>query len=100
MSFYIDKKLFIRKQDGVHLYGIQMVRQSGIQMAFKNYTIWHPNSFQPFEYQTSSLFKSPLYFIAKISQIFKTVPDTYKIIELKGTLTDSTVKNTGGICFI
>ena len=26
-------------------------------------TIWHPTSFRPFEYQTSSVFRSPLYYI-------------------------------------
>ena len=44
---------YIRKQDGIHLYGIQMVGLSGIQMAFENHTVWHPTSFKPFEYQTS-----------------------------------------------
>ena len=43
---------YIRKQDDVHLSGIKMVGLSGIQMAIKNRTIWHPTSFQPFEYQT------------------------------------------------
>ena len=51
-----------RKQDGVHLSGIQMVGLSGIQMAFENQTIWHLTSFRPFEYQTSSVFRSPLYY--------------------------------------
>ena len=50
-----------RKQDVVHLSGIQMVRLSGIQNAFENQTIWHTTSFQPFEYQTSSVIRSPLY---------------------------------------
>ena len=36
---------YIRKKDGVHLYDILMVRLSGIQMALKNQTIWHPTSF-------------------------------------------------------
>ena len=38
---------YIRKQDGVFS-GIKMVRY---QMAFKYLTIWHPTSFQPFEYR-------------------------------------------------
>ena len=41
---------YIRKQDGFHL--------SGIQMAFENQTIWHSTSFQPFEYQIRSVFRS------------------------------------------
>ena len=36
---------YIRKQDGIHLSGIQMVGLSGIQMAFENQTIWHSTSF-------------------------------------------------------
>ena len=42
----------IRKQDGVHL--------SGIQVALECRTIWHPTSFPPSKYQTSSVtnFKS------------------------------------------
>ena len=35
---------------------------SGIQMAFENQTIWQPTSFPPFEYQTSLVFRFPLYF--------------------------------------
>ena len=35
----------IRKQDGVHLSGIQMVGLSDIQMAFNYQTICHPISF-------------------------------------------------------
>ena len=42
---------YIRKQDFVHLLGIQMVGLFGIQMAFENQTIWHPTSFPPFEFQ-------------------------------------------------
>ena len=34
---------------------------SGIQMAFENQTIWHPPSFLPFKYRTSSVFRSPLF---------------------------------------
>ena len=44
---------YIWNQDGIHL--------SGIQMAFQNQTIWHQNSFRPFEYWISSVFRSPLY---------------------------------------
>ena len=51
----------IRKQDGVHVSGIQIVGLSGIQMAFEYQTIWHPTSYWPFEYQTSSVFRSLLY---------------------------------------
>ena len=48
----------MRKQDGIHLSGITMVGLSGsIQMAFKTQTIWHPTPFQPFEYQTSLVFR-------------------------------------------
>ena len=43
------------KQDGAHLSGIQMVGLSGIQMAYKYLTTWHPTCFQPFEHQTSSV---------------------------------------------
>ena len=49
-----------RKQDGLHFYGIQIVRLFGIHMAFKYWTIWHPTTFQPFEYRTSLVFRSPL----------------------------------------
>ena len=52
---------YIRKEYGIHLSGIQMVGLSGIQMTFKNQTIWHPTSFWPFKYQTSSVFRYPLY---------------------------------------
>ena len=50
MSYVLDQTLqileqYIRKQDCVHLFGIQMVGLSGIQMAFKYRTIWHPTSF-------------------------------------------------------
>ena len=51
-----------RKQDDIHLSGFQMVRLSGIKIIFKNRTIWHPTTFQPFEYQTSSVFRSPTVF--------------------------------------
>ena len=40
---------------------IQMVQLSGIQMAFEYPTIGHPTSFQPFEFSTSSVFRSQLY---------------------------------------
>ena len=36
---------YIRKQDGVHLPGIQIVGLSGIQMAFENWTIRIPSEF-------------------------------------------------------
>ena len=49
---------YIKKHDGFHLSGIKMVGLSSIQMAFENQTIWHPTYFRPFEYQTSSVFKS------------------------------------------
>ena len=52
---------YIRKQDGIHLTGIQMVGLSGIQMAFENRTIRHPASFRPLAHQTSSVFRSPRY---------------------------------------
>ena len=42
---------YIRKQDGIHL--------SSIQMVFKYWTIWHPTSFQPFEYQPSCNIQIP-----------------------------------------
>ena len=51
---------YIRKQDSIHLSGFQMVGLSGIQMAFENQTILHPTSFQPFKFQTSLEFRSPL----------------------------------------
>ena len=38
-----------------------------IQMAFENQTIWHPTAFRPFEYQTSSQFRFPLYMLDKIA---------------------------------
>ena len=56
----------IRNQDGIHLSCIQMVGLSCIQMAFGYQTIWHPTSFWPFKYQTSLVFRSPLYFIRKV----------------------------------
>ena len=49
------------KQHSAHLTGIQMIGLARIQMAFKYFTIWHPASFRPFEYQTSLVFRSPLY---------------------------------------
>ena len=50
---------YIRYQDYIHLFGTQMVELSGsIPMAFKTGTLWHPTPFQPFEYQTSSVFRS------------------------------------------
>ena len=65
---------YIRKQDGIHFSCIQMVGLYGIQMAFKNQTMWHPTSFPPFEYQTSSVFRSPLYlrvhYLLVVSQLF------------------------------
>ena len=39
------KHQYKRKQDGIHLLGIQMVWLSGIQMVFEYWTIWHPTSF-------------------------------------------------------
>ena len=56
---------YIRKQQGIHLSGIQMVGLSGIQMSFENQTIWHPTSFRPFEYCPSLVFRSPLYVLYK-----------------------------------
>ena len=53
--------IYIRKQDDQYLSGIQMVRLSGIQMSIKYQTIWHPTSYQPVEYQTSLVFRSPMY---------------------------------------
>ena len=41
---------------------------SGIQMALKTQTIWHLASFQPFEHQTSSVFRSPLYMNTRLVQ--------------------------------
>ena len=51
MSYVLDRpcsrpsiqipEQYIRKQDGVHLSGIQMVGLPGIQMAFENQNIWH-----------------------------------------------------------
>ena len=58
---------YLRKQDRVHLSSIQMAGLSGLQMAFKNQTILHPTSFRPFEYQTSSVFRSPLYWPSLVS---------------------------------
>ena len=52
---------YIRKQVGVHFSGIEMVGLSGIEMALKNQTIWHPTYFWPCKYQTSLVFRSPLY---------------------------------------
>ena len=52
----------IGKQNGVHLSSIQMVWLSGFQMAFEYWTIWHPTAFQPLEYRTSSVLRSPLYY--------------------------------------
>ena len=43
------------------LSGIQMAGIPGIQMALEYWTIWCPTSFGPFEYQTSLVFRSPLY---------------------------------------
>ena len=56
---------YVRKQDGINFSGIQMVGLSSIQLAFKKWTIWHPTSFQPFEYQTSLVFRSPLCYLVK-----------------------------------
>ena len=61
--------LYIRKQDGIYLSGIEMVGLSSIQMAFKNQIIWHPTSFRPFKYQTSSVFWSPLDFLSSCNQM-------------------------------
>ena len=44
----------VHKKTWCYLSGIQMVRLSGIQMAFKYQIIWHPTSIRPFEYRTSS----------------------------------------------
>ena len=65
---------YIRKQDGVHLSSIQMVRLSGIQMPFQNQTIWNPTSSWPFQYQTSLVFISQLYFVSS-SCLILTTPD-------------------------
>ena len=59
--------IYSRKQDGVYLSGIKMVVLSSIQMALKNQTIWHPTSFQPLEYQTSLVFRSPMYYLCQSS---------------------------------
>ena len=53
---------YIRKQDGIILSGFQMVGQSGIQMEFENQTIWHLTYFWLFEYRTSLVFRSTLYY--------------------------------------
>ena len=49
---------YIRKQNGVHVSGIQMVKMYGIQNAFECPTIWRPTSFWPFKFQISSVFRS------------------------------------------
>ena len=50
----------MRKQDGIHQSGIQMVGQSSIQMAFEYRSITqHPKSFRSFDYRTSLIFRSP-----------------------------------------
>ena len=40
-------------------------------MAFENQTIWHPNYFGPFEYQTSLVFRSPLEHVVRKSKFPK-----------------------------
>ena len=52
---------YIRKQDGIYLSSIQMFGLSGIQMVFKKPDHLASNLFWPFEYQTSWVFRSPLY---------------------------------------
>ena len=52
---------YIRKQNGIHLSGIQMLGLSSIQMAIEYRTIWYPTFIQPFDYQTCLVFRSPLY---------------------------------------
>ena len=52
--------------------GIGIVRLCGIQMEFKYRTIWHPTYFGPIEYQTSSVFRSPLYWTSLLFRSFAT----------------------------
>ena len=48
---------------------------SGIQMALENQTNWHPTSFRPFKYQTSSVFRSCLHFL---NYLYRMAPNTAK----------------------
>ena len=60
------------KQDGVHLFGIQMVGQSGIQLAFENQTIWHLAFFRLFVNKLRSwVFRSPMYVFNRSSLKYK-----------------------------
>ena len=49
-------------------------------MAFENQTIWHPNYFGPFEYQTSLVLRSPLEHVVRKSK-FQTIwiPNGFEI---------------------
>ena len=51
---------YLRINDGSQMFGLRMVWLSGFQMAFEYQTIGHTTSFQPFEYQTSLAYRSPL----------------------------------------
>ena len=57
-----------RKQDNIHLFNIQIVWPYGIQIGFKYWTIWGLTSFQPFKYQTISVFRFLLYKYEKYSK--------------------------------
>ena len=67
---YTRPAIQIPNHDGVHFCGIQMVGLCGIQMAFENQIIWHPTSFRPLKYQTSLVFRSPL-FVCKLLASFQ-----------------------------
>ena len=73
MSHVLDPIIWIpdwykRRQNGNHFPGIQMVKLSSIQLTFKSWKKWNLTSFQPFEYQTSLIFRSPLYLKLSLSR--------------------------------
>ena len=59
----------LEKKMAVHL--------SGIQMAFEYRTIWHPTTFRPFEYRTSSVLRSPLY----LRPVLRTVQECFYLVK-------------------
>ena len=50
----------------IHLSSNQLIRLSSIQLAFKLQTIWHPNSFRPFQCQTILVLRSPQHNIKNV----------------------------------
>ena len=84
---HLFTRLVYKKQDGVYLSGLKMVKLSYTQIAFEYRTIWHPTFYGPFKHQTS-LYSDPhcalnlLGHCSESSILNNTTPSTYDVLHL------------------